>query len=291
MSDPSAVRRFLLAEVEALEPFDFVAVVPTGRPLHLIEATRLEEGGLEVRVPGRPRFVPELPVKQRGALGAHQFKGEKPDDPTKPWTRAVESPEAAVDALFETLAEVFEEKPDAKLDIGHGSHKLEHEAQKKLDLTRTRIESIATDLCSGPPERDADGDFVLSIGEVHVMVAPRAMPDGEILTRIFAITNVGVTVSGELGLFLARLNFGMAFGRFALDVEHRAVWFDEMLLGEQFREKELRFAIEMVASTADQWDDRIKQMFGGVTYQEVLAGRSAEAPPPVKPGEGVGLYL
>ena len=46
-----------------------------------------------------------------------------------------------------------------------------------------------------------------------------------------------------------------------------------------------------MAGTADEWDDRLKQMYGGVTYQEVLAGRTAEAAPPIKPGEGVGLYL
>jgi hypothetical protein len=123
------------------------------------------------------------------------------------------------------------------------------------------------------------------------MVAPRAAPGGQIVVRVFAITNVGVNVAPDLGLFLAGLNFGLMFGRFALDAEHHAIWFDETLLGEQFREEELRFAIRMVASTADGWDDRLKQMFGGATYQEVLAGRTAETAPPTKPGEGVGLYL
>ena len=33
MSDPSASRAFLLAEVEALESFAFVLVSPAGRPL------------------------------------------------------------------------------------------------------------------------------------------------------------------------------------------------------------------------------------------------------------------
>ena len=122
-------------------------------------------------------------------------------------------------------------------------------------------------------------------------VAPRALPDGQLLIRVFTITNVGVQVSGEIGLFLARLNFGMMFGRFALDVEHRSIWFDETLLGEEFREDELRFMINMVATTADGWDDRLKQMFGGVTYQEVVTGRSREELPSTKPGEGPGMYL
>jgi hypothetical protein len=106
------------------------------------------------------------------------------------------------------------------------------------------------------------------------------------VVRVFAITNVGVAVTPELGLFLARLNFGLMFGRFALDAEHRAIWFDETLLGDQFTDEELRFTISVVASTADHWDDRLKQMFGGATYEEVLAGRAKEPAPPTKPGQG-----
>jgi len=127
---------------------------------------------------------------------------------------------------------------------------------------------------------------------VHVMVSPRVVMTGQIVVRVFAITNVGVQVSPELGLFLARLNFGLTFGRFALDAERGAIWFDEAILGEEFREEELRFAVRMVATTADQWDDRLKQMFGGATYQEVLSQKQSEPMEMAKPGEGfAGQYL
>jgi hypothetical protein len=79
------------------------------------------------------------------------------------------------------------------------------------------------------------------------------------------------------------------FGRFALDVEHRSIWFDETLLGDQFTDEELRFTIDIVASTADQWDDRLKQMFGGSTHQEALARRSASPEQLTKPGQGLSL--
>lgn len=291
MTDLGAVRSFLLSEVEALEPFGFVAVVPSGRPLHIAEVTQREDGGLEVRVPGRPRSVPEIEPSVRSALKERGFASDDPADPTKPWARAAEDGEAAVGLLQKMLVEVFGEKPDATLDVGHGSHQTEHEARKKLELARTRIESIVTEILGRRPEQDKDGDYVLPIDEVHVTVAPRATPDAQVVIRVFAITNIGVAVTPELGLFLARLNFGLMFGRFALDTEHQSIWFDETLLGEQFREEELHFAIRMVAGTADDWDDRLKQMFGGATYQEALAGHAAGTPPPTKPGEGVGQYL
>jgi hypothetical protein len=291
MTDPAVARSYLRGEVEALEPFGFLAVIPTGHPLHILETVRGEDGSLELRVPGRPTLVPELSVEVRGILRDRGFASEDPADRTKPWARSVADAEAAVGLLQELLVEAFGEKPDATFDVAHGSHEAEHEALRKLAIARTRIEAIVSEMLGKRAEQDADQDYVLPIEDVHVMVAPRAGPDGQVVVRVFAITNVGVNVGSELGLFLARLNFGLMFGRFALDTDHRSIWFDETLLGEQFREEELRFAIRTVASTADVWDDRLKQMFGGATYQEVLAGRTAEAPPPQKPGEGVGGYL
>jgi hypothetical protein len=291
MTDPAAARAFLLGEVNALEPFGFVAVAPTGHPLHSVEVTRREDEGLEVRVPGRPPIVPELPPEVHGALRERGFASEDPSDRGVPWIRAVDDAGAAVELLQALHVEVFGEKPDAPLDIAHGSHRLEHEARRKLALARERIEAIVSDILGKGPERDADADYVLQIDDVHVVIAPRAGMDGQVVVRVFAICNVGVQVTPDLGLFLARLNFGLMFGRFALDAEHRSIWFDETLLGEEFREEELRFAIRMVASTADGWDDRFKEMFGGATYQEVLAGRASEVAPTTKPGGGVGQYL
>ncbi len=291
MTDPVAARSFLLSEVAALEPFGFVAVVPLGHPAHVIEVTRQEAGGLQVRVPGRPPSVPELTVVVRGGLEKRGFTTKDPADSKNPWIRDVSDSDEAVTLLQELLVEVFGEKRDATLDVGHGSHKTEYETQQKLDLARTRVSSIVADVLGRAADLDDDGDFVLPVDDVHVIVAPRATPDGQVLVRVFTITNVAVAVLPELGLFLARLNFGLMFGRFALDVEHNSIWFDETLLGEQFREEELRFAINVVSTTADHWDDRIKQMFGGATHQEVLAGQSAEPAPSTKPGEGVGLYL
>jgi hypothetical protein len=291
MTDPVTASAYLQGEVEALEPFDFLAVAPIGHPFHTLEVTRKEDGSLEVRVPGRPPVVPELTAEVRSALGERGFVAEDAADRTKPWARTVSDAEAAVALVLELWGEVFGEKPEVTFDVVHGSHKKEHEAREKLARARTRIEAIVSDIMGGPVERDADGDYVLPVEDVHIVVAPRAAIDGQIVVRIFAITNVAVDVTPELGLFLARLNFGLMFGRFALDTEHRSIWFDETLLGEEFREEELRFAIRMVAGTADVWDDRLKQMFGGATYQEVLAGRTSEAAPTTKPGQGLGQYL
>jgi hypothetical protein len=87
------------------------------------------------------------------------------------------------------------------------------------------------------------------------------------------------------------MNFRLMYGRFALDAEHAAIWFDETLLGEPLSDEALRFTIDIVASTTDEWDDRIQQMFGGATYQQVLKGNARHSAPPTKPGGGSGGYL
>ena len=286
MSDPSASRAFLLAEVEALAPLEFVLARPSGSSQHVVEVTRTEQSALEVRIPGRPRVVPELTQHARSALAGAGFKTDDAANPELPWVCSASDPVAAVDLLQRVLREAFEEKPDVAIDVAHGSHRPELEARQKLAAVRERIERVATELMGKPPPQDGDGDYVLAVGDVHTLVAPRAVPGGPLVVRVFSITNTGVKVSPELGLFLARLNFGLTFGRFALDTEHNAIWFDETLLGDQFSDDDLLFAIRVVASTADDWDDRLKQMFGGVTYQEVISGRSESQAPPVKPGQG-----
>ena len=198
-------------------------------------------------MPGRPRIVPELPVPVRTSLRDRGFKSEDAADPTLPWVRAVDDAAAAVELVHELITAVFEEKPDVALDIAHASHRAEHEAQQKLAVVRERLERVLSEIAGGRPEQDADGDYLLPMGGVRVTVAPRVSPGGPVIVRVFAITNVGVTVAPALGLFLARLNFGLMFGRFALDAEHSAIWFDETLLGDQLTDEALRFTVGIVA--------------------------------------------
>ena len=63
MTDPTALHAHLLAEIEALEPFAFLAIGPAGSPLHAVEVTRREDARLEVRAePGTFRVELDLPV-------------------------------------------------------------------------------------------------------------------------------------------------------------------------------------------------------------------------------------
>jgi hypothetical protein len=289
MSDPATARAYLEGQFEDLGPFDFVNLGPAENPLHALEVYRREDQVLEVRVPGRPAPMPPLPVDVRSGLRDHGLACEDAADQTLPWVKEIPDAGAAHQLVLALLGEVFDEKPDVRLNIIHGSRRALHEAQQKLEVIRQRIERILTDMMEHRPDQDEDGDFVVGLGDVRVVVGARIAPGGLLIVHVFAITNVDVTISPELGLFLARLNFGLMFGRFALNTERRSIWFDETLLGEHFSDEELRFTVRVVASTADEWDDRLKQMFGGSTHQEILTKRHDEERGAHKPGHGTYL--
>lgn len=296
MIERANTRDYLLGEIEALEPFGFLLIGPAGNPLHRIEVGRAEDRALSVSVPGRPPGLPPLDPAVGEGLGERGFANEDAADPMRPWTAAAKDTAAALDLVEHVLEQVFHEASDVALDVIHGNRRAQHEAMLKLAALRERVEAVLAEGFGSKPDQDADGDYELAIGDVRVMVAPRALPGGPTIVRVFAVTNVGVNVVPELGLFLARLNFGLMFGRFALDVENRSVWFDETLLGHQLDDEALRYAIQVVATTADEWDDRLKQMFGGRTYQEARRAQENGDVAAVKPGETkprrtTGLYL
>ena len=289
MSDPASARAYLEDEFDSLTPFDFVNVSPSHNPLHALEVSRLEDQGLEVSVPGRPEPMPPLPAQVRDGLRDHALESEDPENQTVPWVRRVDDGAGAYQLIQNLFSEVFGEKPDSRLNIIHGSRRAQREAEIKLEEIRDRVRKILTEMMEEEPPQDEDGDFWIGLGDVRVVVGARVAPGGLLMVRVFAITNVDITISPELGLFLARLNFGLMFGRFALNTERRSIWFDETLLGEHFSDEELRFTVRVVASTADEWDDRLKQMFGGSTHQEVLTKRLDEEKGAYKPG--FGTYL
>jgi hypothetical protein len=289
MTDPIVLTPYLVGEVEALEPLSFLALAPGHNPLHILEVRRTEESGLQLRVPGRPSFAPELPPELHARLRELGFASEDAADRSIPWTREVASAQEAIERVYQVFHDVFSEKPGVMLDVVHGSHKAEREAELKLAALRGKIRELLEEIHDGPCECDSDEDFTVPMDDVQVIVAPRMLPGGVTVVRVFCVTNVGFNVTSELGLFLARLNFSLMFGRFALDAERNAIWFDESLLGDQISKEVLEFTMKVVSTTADEWDDRIKQMFGGSTYQDVLQQRVVREMPNIKPG--VGGYL
>lgn len=256
-ADPARVT-FVDEQLKLLAPFDFVVVLLPTVPFGAVEVARGEDGALAATLAPRPPALP-LTTEQEVAMKALDFVLEGPV-----WRRTAAPIDGAL--VDRVLHDVFGAGDDSMVDVRHGSRRAEHEAMVKLAAVRDRLRPLLTNLLGHEPATDADGDFVFEWQSTEVFVAPMAVPGMPVVIRVFAITNVGVSVNPDLALFIARLNFGLVFGRFALDLEHAAVWFSESLLGDFVTDEGFRYTVQTVAETANEWDDRIAQMFGGFTH-------------------------
>ena len=111
---------------------------------------------------------------------------------------------------------------------------------------------------------DQDGDFLVPFGEgVRIHLVPKEFGDDMTVVQVIAPTNLGVTVNGDLAMFIATENAKFIFGRLALYPEQAAVGFEESLLGTFLNRAELQVAIAVASTMANKYDDEIMQRFGG----------------------------
>ncbi len=273
-----ARRDFVEEQIRALAPLDFVAfVVPVPPGVGFVEVTRDEEGGGYRAAVG---VEPALAEPVASALTALGFAAGE----ARPFleSKDVAALAGKVDAA---LTGPLEAPTGARMDVRNGSRRDEVERERKLAALRERLAALLTKLLEPNAfEVDADGDFTFPFKSTRVWVAPRGLPGGPLAVRVFAVTNVDIDPTPALGLFLSETNFALAFGRFALDTPRRAVWFEETLLGDFVADEELTFVVQIVASTADQFDDRIAAAFGGRVFNPPGGAGAADEVPSEKPG-------
>lgn len=159
-------------------------------------------------------------------------------------------------------------------------------AEADLDAARARAEAVLRQMFPEVQELP-DGGYAVDAGSVRVFVQTRLV-EAAVMVRVFAITNIGVPLDTGLAPFLLALNYNLALGRFSVDAENSAVWFDHVVTGEELDDGTLARAIGAVASTADRFDDEIKARFGGRTFRE--EGSPVEQAAPRPPGMAGG-YL
>ncbi len=117
---------------------------------------------------------------------------------------------------------------------------------------------------------DMDDDFVLMFDDdVRVFVMPRELPDGRTIVKIEALCVKGMRIDGDLGIFLAEENAKTLFGKLALYPDRQEVHYEHALLGDFLNQAELELAVQLVALSTDQYDDRIKERWGGKKHGEL----------------------
>lgn len=136
----------------------------------------------------------------------------------------------------------------------------ETEAQK---ICFEKVAPWITELFGGSVLRNPDRP-VLGVLEgsafAQIGVFPWGGEDATITTRAWVVTDV--ELSDELLLFLLRENGGMHFGAFGLDDEGD-IFFEHSIVGSTCDRKELESSVVAVLRTADEYDDRIVERWGG----------------------------
>ena len=283
MTDAPASPRppFLEHQVGLLEPFGFLALsAPIASGLAMVEITRNEEGSAFQLIAGAVPTLDEESAKSLAAAGFSMEEGRGRRQVT-----TVGEAAGSVEQAFSALGV----DPMGPLDVQHGSHRAEVERERLRLALLERVKGVLSKVIDMTHvEVDTDGDFTFPFETTRVFVGVRALRGGPLVIRVFAITNVGVEPSPGLGLFLATTNFTLAFGRFSLDAHNNAVWFEHNLPGDAFADGELALIVRMVAQTADEFDERIQEMFGGDLFNPPGEAGPAEAP---KEAPGAAGYL
>ena len=155
------------------------------------------------------------------------------------------------------------------------------------DDLRTHVGALLRAVLGGY-EVDAFGNFTFTHEDARVFVTVGGSPVGP-QVGVFCVTNLDVDLSPALASFLLTTNHTLGFGSFSYDAPNRAVWLRHTLLGTTLDLPELQTAVAAVATTAARIDERIRDRFGGRTFEDAPGDvqRGMEPPEPSQePGIG-----
>ncbi|GAB4122270.1 MAG: YbjN domain-containing protein [Roseiflexaceae bacterium] len=110
---------------------------------------------------------------------------------------------------------------------------------------------------------DETPSFSVKVGSSLTYVNVYAWGDDRATIQCFSWVVTGADVDEELWRFLLRENYDMRFGAFGID-DDKDIFFKHSLMGNSADKAELKAAIMAVAYTADDYDDKIRQRWGGL---------------------------
>lgn len=136
----------------------------------------------------------------------------------------------------------------------------EHDVQEQ---TFYKVEEYLRELFDDPYYDEASGHFYVRYGTTVLEVSVEPYGPEESVVTVMSYCVQGVEVSEELALGLLELNHDIRFGSFSLVGDD--IFFAHSLFGHSLQRRELLGAIAAVATSADDYDDRIVEKYGGET--------------------------
>ena len=104
--------------------------------------------------------------------------------------------------------------------------------------------------------------FGVIVGSAYTQVGvyPWGKNEATITTRSYVVTNINIVE--DLMDYLLHENDRMRFGAFGLDSDND-IFFEHTILGSTSDKEEIKSSILAVVYTADEYDDIIRQRWGG----------------------------
>ena len=147
------------------------------------------------------------------------------------------------------------------MEFKHQAHREAYEKTKEylLDMWGSAVNIL-----------DEVPGFALTYGSAVVFV--RVLPwrdEAVVCSRSYVVMDIEHTP--ELMEFLLRTNADFVFGAFGFDSDGD-ITFEHTILATHMDRDELRDSVLAVAVTADEYDDRIVEQFGGITAYDKMKG-------------------
>ena len=142
------------------------------------------------------------------------------------------------------------------------------------DTVKGKVQRILADEL-GSVEIDRDGDFIVKHESAIVFVSVAAFNDKEdsdIVVRCFAPMVTGVPLTPEVFRWVAvegqRFTFGSCYIRPEENSANGWIYFRYSIVGNDLDSNELLSAVYRTAFTANDFDDKLKEQFGGKLFTE-----------------------
>jgi hypothetical protein len=138
-----------------------------------------------------------------------------------------------------------------------------HFENKHQEETHVKVEQYLGELFDDPYLDEENGHFYVGYGSTILELSVETYGPEETVVLVSAYCVQGVERDEELLLGLLELNHELPVGAFSL-VGHD-IFFTHAVFGKTLERKNLLGAIAAVATTSDDYDDRIVAKYGGQT--------------------------
>ena len=138
----------------------------------------------------------------------------------------------------------------------------ENEVQEKV---HGNIQKWGRELYGEMLQIDDEGDFGIGFGSAYIWIQVRGWGSDECGIVISSRVIRDVDLTPDLMKFLLVENDNIPFGMFSIlsDPEARSIYISENLIGSTCTKDELRISLNVVGKVADDYDDQIRNRWGG----------------------------